>query len=306
VLRQMEEGGKGKVVVAPGTSVERINVNFANPHDEFEGERAHKENPHPFLTDLAVRQALALGVPRDVIAAQLYQEGETPTANILNGIEAFTSPNTSWEFNIERGKQLLDEAGWVLDGDVRAKDGVELSLTYSTSINSVRQKTQAIIKQAWEEMGIKVQLKQVDAGIFFDSAAGNDQNISHFFDDILMYTSSPSSPYPTDFMVNWYAGADGNNIAQKANDWSGQNYHRYNNPEYDALYEAALVETDQEAAAALFIQMNDILITDVVVVPQVQRAAEVAAVSLTLREENFAWSDFESPYWNVANWNRTE
>ncbi|MGH2530663.1 MAG: peptide ABC transporter substrate-binding protein [Thermomicrobiales bacterium] len=305
VLQQMEEAGRGKVIVAPGTSVERINVNFANPHDEFEGERAHKDNPNPVLSDLAVRQALALGVDRATIAGQLYQEGEPATSNILAGIPAFESPNTSWELNVEAGNQLLEEAGWVLDGDVRKKDDVELSLTYSTSINQVRQKTQAIVKQAWEEMGIKVQLKQVDAGIYFDSAPGNDQNISHFFNDVQMYTSSPSSPYPTDYMVNWYGGPDGANIAQAANDWSGQNFHRYANPEYDALYEQALLETDAEAAAELFIQMNDILINDVVVIPQVQRASEVAAVSLTLREANFAWSDFESPYWNVANWNRT-
>ena len=45
-----------------------------------------------------------------------------------------------------------------MDGDVRAKDGVELKITYSTSINPVRQKTQAVIKQAFEEIGIQVSL----------------------------------------------------------------------------------------------------------------------------------------------------
>ena len=109
-----------------------------------------------------------------------------------------------------------------MDGDVRAKDGVELSITYVTSINPVRQKKQAVIKQALEEIGFRVELKQVDAGIFFDGAAGNEQNINHFYIDIQMYTNSATTPIPIDYMLDWYAGPDGENIAQKANDWNGR------------------------------------------------------------------------------------
>ncbi|MGH2562616.1 MAG: peptide ABC transporter substrate-binding protein, partial [Thermomicrobiales bacterium] len=274
VLAQMLEGGQGMLYVVPGTSVERVLIQFADPNTEVNGQRAEMNTPHPFLSDLAVRQALALGSDRDTIASQFYGEGEPATSNILVGIPAMESPNTSWEFNVEAGNQLLDEASWVLDGDVRVKDGVELSVSYSTSINQVRQKTQAVNKQGWEAMGFKVQLKQVDAGIFFDSAAGNDQNIFHFYNDLQMYTNNPSSPYPTGYMQSWYAGPDGSNIAQAENDWSGTNEARYNNPEYDALYDQALVETDAEAAAQLIIQMNDIVINDVVIIPLVQRAAD--------------------------------
>ena len=56
------------------------------------------------------------------------------------------------------------------NGDVREKDGVQLVLTYATSINAVRQKTQQVVKAAFEEIGFKVRLVQIDAGTFFDSA----------------------------------------------------------------------------------------------------------------------------------------
>ncbi len=126
------------------------------------------------MGDKAVRQALNLAVQRDVISQQLYagEEFEPPTANILAGIPAMESPNTSWEFNLEEAKRILDEAGWTMQGDVRAKDGVELNITYVTSINPVRQKEQAIIKQALEQIGFRVELRQVDAAVFFDSSAG--------------------------------------------------------------------------------------------------------------------------------------
>jgi peptide/nickel transport system substrate-binding protein len=302
VIEDLLEGGRGQFVVAPGTSVERININFSDPNTELDGQRSNKDVPHPFLTDPAVRQAMNLAVPRDIISTQFYGEGEPPTANILNGLPSFDSPNTSWEFNLERAAQILEEAGWVMDGDVRAKDGVELEVTYATSINAVRQKTQAVVKEAFESIGIKVQLQQIDAGIFFDGSPGNEQNINHLYVDINMYTSSPSTPVPADFMNNWYAGPDGSNIAQASNQWNGQNFHRWANAEYDALYEQLLVTPDLEAAAELLIQMNDLLIQEVVVIPEVNRAADKYAISNRLQNENVALGPFEVNYWNIANW----
>ena len=105
-------------------------------------------------------------------------------------------------------------------------------------------------------------------------------------------------------MQGWYAGPDGRNIAQKSNGWSGQNNDRYVNPEYDALYEQVVKETDAERAAELFIQMNDIVINDYVEIPITRRAAEKYAALNTLRVANIGDSPFETLYWNIANWNR--
>jgi peptide/nickel transport system substrate-binding protein len=307
ILAELEQGGRGTLQVAPGTSVERIEIQHADPNTEVDGQRAQKDTPHPFFSDPAVRQAVNLAVQRDVISQQLYAgEGEPPTANILTGIPAMTSPNTSWEFNLERAQQLLEEAGWTMQGDVRAKDGVELRVSYSTSINSVRQKTQAIVKQALEQIGFRVELRQVDSGIFFDGSPGNEQNINHFYNDLQMYTNNATTPIPVAYMIGWYAGPDGENIAQRENNWNGQNYSRYQSAEFDELFEQVRLETDIEAAAEMFIQLNDILINDVAVVPIVNRAADKYAIANTLVNDNVALSDFEVNYWNIANWNRTE
>ena len=64
--------------------------------------------------------------------------------------------------------------------------------------------------------------------------------------------------------------------------------------------------TDPERAAELFIQMNDMVIADYVVIPLVQRAADKYGIVNTLRDENVALGPFESNYWNIANWTRTE
>jgi peptide/nickel transport system substrate-binding protein len=306
ILAELEQGGKGVVNIAPGNSVERIMVQFADPNTETDGERAKLGTTNPTMGDKAVRQALNLAVQRDVISQQLYSgvETEPPTANILTGMPTMESPNTSWEFNVEEAKRILDEAGWTMQGDVRAKDGVELNITFVTSINPVRQKEQAIIKQALDQIGFRTELRQVDAAVYFDSSAGNDQNINHFYNDLEMYTDNPTTPIPVAYMNSWYAGPENENIAQASNDWSQPNYGRFQNAEYDKLLEQVRLETDLEKAAQLFIQMNDILINEIAVVPIVNRSASTYGISTTLQEANIATSPYEYNYWNIANWNR--
>jgi peptide/nickel transport system substrate-binding protein len=307
VLQDMlGDNAQGQLVVVQGTNLERININFSDPNQEVDGQKSEVHTPHPFLTDKAVRQAMNKAVDRETIATQFYGEGEPATANVVNGLPAIESPNTSWEFNLDAAKQILEDAGWVMDGDTRAKDGVRLELTYATSVNQVRQKTQQVVKAGLEELGFSVRLEQIDAGIYFGGEVGNEQNINHFYWDMNMYTNGPSSPVPVQYMIGWYAGKGDSldNIAQKSNDWQGQNFQRWIDEDYDALYEELLTVTDSEKAADLIIQMNDILINEVVVIPQVNRAADKYAISNTLNNDNVALSAFELNYWNIGNWNR--
>jgi peptide/nickel transport system substrate-binding protein len=260
--------------------------------------------PHPFLTDIKVRQAFSLATDRESIANQFYQGGDQEPAgqNFLTGLAAMESTNTSWSFDLDAAAALLEEAGWVLDGDVRKKDGKELSVSYYTSINSVRQKTQAVNKDNWEQVGIKVQLGQVTADIFFSSAPGNDQTFYHNYRDIDMFTDGPTSPVPLSYMLSYYAGPDNSNVSQQSNQWTGANTARYVNPDYDALYDQAVASTDLEQVAELCIQMNDILINDFVLIPVVSRSATKSAVSNKLVAENIGASGWETDYWNIQNW----
>jgi peptide/nickel transport system substrate-binding protein len=300
---EVNDDAPGVLISEVGTSMERIHINFSDPNTEVDGQRSEMNTPHPFMTDPAVRQALNKAVPRQLIVDEFYGLAARSTANILTGLEFFDSPNTSWEFNLDAAAQILEDAGWALDGDVRSKDGVELVINYGTSINAVRQKTQAVVKQAFESIGVKVNLDQVDAGIFFDSGEGNDRNISHNYWDISMYTNNPVSPVPASFFLSWYAGENNNNIAQKSNAWQGQNYQRYINPEFDALYDKLLTLTNLEEAGLTLIEMNDTLINDVAIIPEVNRPADTYAISKNLNNDNVALGvGFELNYWNVANW----
>ncbi|MGC4105109.1 MAG: ABC transporter substrate-binding protein [Thermomicrobiales bacterium] len=292
----------GKILESGGTTVEAIYVNFSDPNKEVDGQRSEGNTPNPVLTDLAVRQAIQVAIQRDLIAGEFYGVPDNASANILAGNPFFASPNTSWEFNTDKANQILDEGGWAKDGDTRKKDGVELKVSYAAPINQVRQKTQAVVKKNLEAAGIKVELVEVDTSIFFDSSAGNEQNNQHFYWDLAMWSSGPSSSIPVKFVNKWYADG-GKNFAQKANSWQGRNVQRWNDADFDKLYNELVAARTLEDAARLLIAMNDHIIEQAAVFPLVLRVFYNAA-SNRLREENIGSENPNAtPYWNIANWN---
>lgn len=305
LLRQMEsDDNPGELVTYGGLTIERININFSDPNTEVDGQRSEMNTPHPILSDLKVREAIRLGTNRTLMSEQFYfgPVDEPPVQNVLSGIPSMESPNTELVYDPDAAKALLDEAGWVMDGDYRKKDGMELKLVHYTTVSPVRQKIQAVFKQNMADIGINVSIESVDSAIFFDNAAGNDQNNSHFYQDLNEFASGVGAPPPVAYMIRWYTGEDGREIAQKSNGWAGRNIQRYQNPEFDAIYDAARIEPDPVKSAEMFIELNDILFNDAAVLPLVRYGSK-GGVSKRLNRENLALSGYEFSYWNVANWN---
>ena len=299
VLRRMEQGGKGRTDIAPAAGIEHLLCNFSDPWTEVEGERGSAKSTHPFLTDPAVRQALALLIDRAGIQEQLYGRQGQATANYLNAPSRFRSPNTRWEFSVDKANAVLDQAGWKRGADgIRAKDGKKLKMVYQTSINPVRQKTQAIVKQAAAKAGIEMELKSVVASVYFGSDPGNPDTTSKFWADIQMYAfNMTSGPEPQRFMdpfVSW-------EIATKANNWAGRNNTRWRNEEYDRAWKAAESEMDPVKRAALFIRMNDLLTQNNVIVPITWRS-NISAISNKLRNTDIC--GWDSSFWNLTHWYR--
>lgn len=296
----------GVLDVSPGTGVDRMNVNLSDPNTEVDGERSHFGTPHPILSDPAVRQAIRLGIDFKLISDSIYFGGELEpaTPNILTGIPSMESPNQQLVFDPEQAKQLLEDAGWTGDG-TRSKDGVDLKLRLTTSVNSLRQKVQTLVKAQLAQVGIEIEIESIDSGIFFDNSPGNDQSNTKFYSDLNIYNSVADTVPPLAYMSRWYAGADNEEIAQKANGWSGRNVSRWKSEEYDALYEQALVEPDPQTQADLFIGMNDLVIENNVAMAMIN-SANKSAYSRQLSAENIALNPFEVDYWNIANWRFVE
>ena len=298
ILKQLETGGKGTVETYLQSNTERLLINFTDPNKETDGERSSLKNPHPFQTDKAVRNAYALGCDKKTIVETLYGRAGGIGDNLLYNPPQFKSPNNTSVFDLAKANALLDGAGYAKSGQYRAKNGVPMKIVYQTTVNSVRQKTQQIIKDSWEKLGIQVELKSIDAGVYFSSDAGNPDTSSHFYADVEMYTNGNSSPEPFAYME----GLSTAQIAQKSNQWSGNNNPRWSNKEYDAVIEQLKTELDPTKRIALYIKANDIEIQDFAEIPLVARRG-VYGKAKTLTGPNPP-SSWDSELWNIANWTK--
>jgi peptide/nickel transport system substrate-binding protein len=304
ILKAMELAGNGKVVVAFGTGVERLMINFTDPDPALGDNRSKwtedNQFPHPFLTDKAVRRALSLAIDRNVIVAQVYGPNGKPTCNVLAGppIYASTANDECLIQNIELANQILDEAGWVRGADgIREKDGVRLSILYQTSTNSVRQSNQALVKQWWEQIGVEAELRNIDGAVFFGGDPASPDTYGKFYADIQMYTNSFSGTDPEAYMGNWVC----EEISDESNQWLGNNIPRWCNHDYEALVAEMAETADLDRRIELAKAMNDMLMQDYVMIPLVHRGEVSAHANNLLGVRMNAW---DSELWNIADWSR--
>jgi peptide/nickel transport system substrate-binding protein len=304
ILNQMEAAGVGTVVVSFGTSVERIMVNQTNPNPDLGDDRSlylDGSNPHPFLTDPAVWQAMSMAIDRGVIASQLYGAAGQATCNVLPAPAIYASTNNDGCLtqDIDGANALLDGAGIVdTDGDgIREKDGVPLSVLYQTSTNAVRQSTQALIKQWWSEIGVDAELRNIDAAVFFGADVASPDTYGKFYADVEMYTNNFDGTDPESYMGNWTCSE----IPGPENDWLGNNISRWCNPAYDELVTQMAGTAVLEERATLAIQMNDMIVQGGAVIPLVHRG-DVSAHANSL--EGVLMNTWDSELWNVEDWTR--
>ena len=306
ILSKMEQAGKGTVVSAFGTAVERLMVNFTNP-DPALGERRsefiggnNNRNPHPFLSDFAVRRALSLAIDRQILVDAGYGKAGKISCNVLPApaIYASSANDECKTQNMAEANRILDNAGWKRGSDgIRQKGGVRISILYQTSTNSVRQATQAFIKEMWKQIGVETELRNISASVFFGGDVGSPDTYQKFYADIEMYTNTFSGTDPETYMSNWTC----KEMSQKRNKWGGNNMPRWCSAEYDALSAKMAKTAKLEDRISLAKAMNDMLMQDYAMIPLIHRGG-VSAHSNTI--SGVRMNEWDSELWNIADWKR--
>ena len=304
VLAQMAAAGKGTVVTAFGTSVERLMVNQTNDDPSLGPEERSLylggNNPHPFLSDPAVRRALSLAIDRQILVDAGYGAAGKPTCNVLPAPAVYvsTANDECLTQDIDEANRILDEAGWARGGDgVRGKDGVRLSILYQTSTNSVRQGTQALVKQMWGQIGVETELRNIDAAVFFGGDPASPDTYMKFYADIQMYTNNFSGTDPESYLARWTC----TELPGPDNQWLGDNIMRACVPEYDALILEMSQTESLEERARLAKAMNDILVQNHYMIPLIRRGSVSAHANALKGVRMNAW---DSGLWNAADWHR--
>ncbi|MDA9238667.1 peptide ABC transporter substrate-binding protein [Planktomarina sp.] len=301
VLAKMAKGGKGQPISAFGTLVERLEMNLTNPSPDLPPEtRATVAEPHPFLSEKAVRQALSMAIDRQELVDIGYGTAGRPTCNLVPGPVVYASDNTGClTQDIAGANAMLEAAGWVKGSDgIRAKGGVRLSILYQTSTNAVRQDFQALIKDSWNQIGVETELRNLDASVFFGGDPGSPDTYQKFYADVEMYANNFDGTDPQAYLAAYRCGAE----PKPSSQWQGENINRFCDPAYDAMIDELGRTGDLEKRYALAKKMNDMMTKDsFTIVPLVDRG-RVSAHADSLG--GVILNTFDSELWNVADWYR--
>ncbi|MFN8522028.1 MAG: ABC transporter substrate-binding protein [Chloroflexota bacterium] len=135
-----------------------------------------------FLKDKRVREAIARSINReDVIQVAENGLGQ-PQYTFLNpaNVKWYSPDVEKYEFDLARSKQLLQDAGYKLDGGrLLAANGqqVKLRVTFPVSSNP-RSKIAAYLQQQLKQLGIDVEVRGLEANAYFDEVKKKNFDLS--------------------------------------------------------------------------------------------------------------------------------
>ena len=248
----------------------------------------------PQFADKRVRQALYMAVDKKGWAEAVYYGLPAPSLSYLPPSHwAYNSDLKDPGFDPKRAMALLDEAGWVVaDGGVRAKDGVKLSFTMSTTAgNKSREQAQQLVQQNWKKIGVEMTIKNMPASVVW-----GDYTVKSQFDTLMVAWDPLLYPDPD------YTDRISSKLIP-AKTGTGSNYVQYENPEIDALCEKATSTVGQDARRAIYHQIQAILLEDVPFAP-------IFAYEVPCGVHDRVKGYKANPYtacnsWNVGEWEAT-
>ena len=238
--------------------------------------------PHPLLSDIRVRQAIAHCIDRDALIASVYpyvSDEVKPTLRMDAFMPkthwAYSGPYTDYAYDPAAGGALLDEAGWTLaEGAVTRQNanGDSLAIKLTTTNAQFRQTWAAVAVQNLTECGFQIIPLFTPASWWFGDTTGLARR---------------------DFELGayaWVGQADPqgrtlyacNQIPLPSNGWEGQNYMGWCNQAASDAVVLANNTLDREERVAAYDTLNKFFADDMVSLPLFQRA-EAEAWGLNLQ-----------------------
>jgi peptide/nickel transport system substrate-binding protein len=189
LVSELEQGNVDIIDFVPLESIETLR---ANPDIKLYeamqpgGSLIYMNTEDPILSDIKVRQAIALGIDRDEIALAL-DNNVTPSYTFMSPSVTSFSPEKEkemmdmWSTNKEKANTLLEEAGWVDTNDdgIREKDGEDMTIELLTAMDVFSIKAAApVIQKQLKEIGIDLQIRELEHSYVKDSTKDGDFQLS--------------------------------------------------------------------------------------------------------------------------------
>lgn len=197
-------------------------------------------SPHPILGDLRVRQAIQYAIDKQLIVDTLLF-GNVKVGTTVLPTGPFACPQPASEYNVDKAKALLEEAGWVAGADgIREKDGVRMSLKISTTTgNQLREQTEQVLVEMLKQAGIELVIDNVPSDILFASWDSDGMRKKGRY-DILLYTTGAGTDPDSHLFSNYHSLR----IPSADNEGAGNNFSRYLNPDVDTWIDDGAFNAD--------------------------------------------------------------
>ncbi|WP_223068228.1 ABC transporter substrate-binding protein [Paenibacillus caui] len=205
----------------------------------------------PSMQNVKVRQAIAYALDKNEMIAASYSSSEfaEPAPSILTPDTLYqTSDLEKYDYNLDKAKQLLSEAG---------VSNLKLRLAYSNT-NKPQESQALYVQQKLKDAGIEVELVPMDVTAYGNKTLDmNNKDFELNFGGYIM--GYEPDAYKSLYMSN-----------------EAYNYSHYKNPEFDALWDKGAVETDEAKRAELYKQIQQTVANEMTVYPIAYTKAVVA------------------------------
>ena len=290
--------GTAEQVLVPGIWNMAIDFNLSKPGDKDPS----ASEPHPILGDIRVRQAISHAIDYDTLIK-----------DVLNGqVQSSTSPFAygwykcdlprMYNYDPEKAKQLLTEAGWVEGSDgIRvakgakyAEDGTRLSLELQGYTNfDPLDRTEQFIVENLKAVGVEAKIQNYDFSIIFGSFADGSPRMTGDYDMLIYdrgYYLEPQGDVQSAYLST--------NIPSAENP-DGGNYFRWQNPKADEAIQKAGSTFDQATRREAYCELGKLIQEDAV---QDYIYLFQDGYGFNSKLEGYIVSTWGSMTWDVQNW----
>lgn len=231
---------------------EQFNMKKADPYEpQFTYIGYNQKNV--LFSDVKVRWALAYIVDRNLIIDKVQYGLAVPIQGpvYFGDVKNHNPDLPPIEFNPEKSKQLLSEAGWkdsdgdgILDKMIDGKK-VDFKFTYLLNTNESRKQTILVVADALKKIGIIAEIQTLEWSVFLEKIK------KHEFEALM--GAWILSDYPPDQYQLFHS-------SQSKND--GSNYGSYSSPEADKLMEEYRAEFDEAKRTEIMKKIQRVLYDD--------------------------------------------
>jgi ABC-type transport system substrate-binding protein len=226
----------------------------------------------PLLQDVNIRKALQLSLDRERILAINYAGGVLANTCVSPAYGVYHNDGLpTVTRDLDEANRLLEESGWVLNGDIREKDGQPLKIKYQAWAAQSWQDLAAIAQASWREVGIDIEIVTVELANLAETMSGRYE------------LATVGWPLTSDAIVGLTQLFQTTDLTLA--DGGTRNVFHYSSEVVDGLLNDAYATTDVEARSEIARKIQEEVYNDLPLIPFAHPAYQmIAQANITLDE----------------------